>query len=329
VTHWTRQALWLGASVAGPVLLTVMLIPLRAHVQSVVIAIVLLVVVAGGLARQNWPLRLLAAVSAALSFDFLITPPLYHFEVSSAQNVETDLTLAFAVPLLGAAMGRLYGREAARERTLRQQVEALNVELRASRRRIVTVGDDMRQQIERNLHDGVQQSLVTLSLMLTVVKDDAPDSLRPELDEVSAGLLAALDELRDVARGLHPSILVEAGLAAALRALARRSALPVHVEVHGDRFPVALETTAYYVAAEAYSNAAKHGSPSKVAISVTAGLDGTLTLTVTDDGAGGADASRGSGITGMRDRAEAMGGSLTVDSPPGQGTTVILTLPSA
>jgi signal transduction histidine kinase len=166
--------------------------------------------------------------------------------------------------------------------------------------------------------------------MLTVVKDGAPDSLRAELDEVSDGLLAALDELRDVARGLHPSILVEGGLAAALRALARRSALPVHVEIHGDggRPPLPLETTAYYVAAEAYSNAAKHASPSKVVISVTADPDGTLTLTVGDDGAGGADASRGSGITGMRDRAEAMGGSLTVDSPPGQGTTVTLTLQS-
>jgi signal transduction histidine kinase len=330
MTHRTRQALWLGAAVAGPVLLTILLIPLRTHVQSVVIAVVLLVVLAGALARENWPLRLLAAVTAAISFDFFITPPVYHFDIRSAQNLETDLTLAFAIPLLGGAMGRLYGREAARERTLRQQVETLNVELRASRRRIVTVGDDMRQQIERNLHDGVQQSLVTLSLMLTVVKDGAPDSLRPELDEVSDGLLVALDELRDVARGLHPSILVEAGLAAALRALARRSALPVHVEIHGDggRPPLPLETTAYYVAAEAYSNAAKHASPSKVVISVTADPDGTLTLTVNDDGAGGADASRGSGITGMRDRAEAMGGSLTVDSPPGQGTTVTLTLQS-
>jgi signal transduction histidine kinase len=315
---------------AGPVLLSVVLIPLRGHVQNALIAIVLLVVTAAALARENWPLRLLGAVSAGLSFDYLFTPPVDTLSIRQSQNVETTLVLIVAIPLLGGAMGRVYGREASRERALRRQVEQLNHQLLASRRRIMTIGDDMRLQIERNLHDGVQQSLVTLALMVTSMRDSVPAEVQPQLDEVSDGLLTTLDELRDVARGVHPPILVEAGLVAALRALARRSSIPVDVEVNraSERFPAAVETTAYYIAAEAYSNAAKHAQASKVLMSVAGSTDGGLMLTVADDGIGEADATRGTGITGMVDRAEAMGGSLTVASTPGRGTTVTLTLQS-
>lgn len=329
MTNRSRLALRILLALAGPVLLSAVLIPLRSHVENALIAIVLLVVTAAALARENWPVRMLGAVSAGLSFDYVFAPPFYTLSITQSQNVETTLVLIAAIPLLGGPMGRLYGREAGRERALRQQVEELNLRLLASRRRIITVGDEMRQQIERNLHDGVQQSLVTVALMVTGIKEDVPAAVRPALEEVSDGLLAALDELRDVARGLHPSILVEAGLIGALRALARRSALPVRVAVDDvdGRFPISLETTAYYIAAEAYSNAAKHSGASEIVISVT-GSDHELTLRVVDDGVGGADVSAGSGIIGMRDRAEAMGGSLSVDSPPGEGTTVTLTLQS-
>jgi signal transduction histidine kinase len=140
-------------------------------------------------------------------------------------------------------------------------------------------------------------------------------------------LAATREELRDLSQGVHPTILVEAGLGAAIRALARRSPLPVRVQLQaGRRLPVSCEVTAYYVAAEAFTNAAKHASASVVDI-VIEEAGGTLKVQVRDDGAGGADASRGSGLTGLRDRVEAVGGSLVVDSPPGAGTVLTVLLP--
>jgi signal transduction histidine kinase len=140
-------------------------------------------------------------------------------------------------------------------------------------------------------------------------------------------LAATREELRDLSQGVHPTILVEAGLGAAIRALARRSPLPVRVQVRVvGRLPVSCEVTAYYVAAEAFTNAAKHANASGVDI-VIEEAGGTLTVQVRDDGAGGADASRGSGLTGLRDRVEAVGGHMTVDSPAGAGTVPTVLLP--
>jgi signal transduction histidine kinase len=202
-------------------------------------------------------------------------------------------------------------------------------ELAASRARIVAAADETRRRIERDLHDGVQQRLVIQALMLSAIRDGVPADLRADVDEVRDELAATRQELRDLCEGVHPAILVEAGLEAAIRALARRSPLPVRVRMHTDgRLPRSCEVTAYYVAAEAFTNAAKHANASAVDILIEEARS-TLTVQVRDDGAGGADASRGSGLTGLRDRVEAVGGSMTLDSPAGAGTVLTVLLPVA
>jgi signal transduction histidine kinase len=200
-------------------------------------------------------------------------------------------------------------------------------EVAASRARIVAASDQTRRRIERDLHDGVQQRLVILALMLSGIRDRVPADVRADVDEVRHELAATREELRDLSQGVHPSILVEVGLGAAIRALARRSPLPVRVHLRaGDKLPGSAEITAYYVAAEAFTNAAKHAHASAVDI-VIEEADGTLTVQVRDDGVGDADASRGSGLTGLRDRVEAVGGSMTLDSPAGVGTVLTVLLP--
>jgi signal transduction histidine kinase len=200
-------------------------------------------------------------------------------------------------------------------------------EVAASRARIVAAADETRRRIERDLHDGIQQRLVTLTLMLGRMRDRVPADVRADLDEARDELAATRQELRDLSQGVHPTILVELGLGAAIRALARRSPLPVRLQLRaGGRLPRPCDITAYYVAAEAFTNAAKHAVASAVDILIDE-AGGTLTVQVRDDGAGGADASRGSGLTGLRDRVEAVGGSMTVDSPAGAGTVLTVLLP--
>ncbi len=200
-------------------------------------------------------------------------------------------------------------------------------EVAASRARIVAAADETRRRIERDLHDGVQQRLVIQALMLSGIRDRVPADVRADVDEVRDELAATREELRDLCQGVHPAILVEVGLGAAIRALARRSPLPVRVQMRaGGRLPYSCEVTAYYVAAEAFTNAAKHAKASAVDILIEE-AGGTLTVQVRDDGAGGADASGGSGLTGLRDRVEAVGGSMTLDSPAGAGTVLTVLLP--
>jgi signal transduction histidine kinase len=200
-------------------------------------------------------------------------------------------------------------------------------EVAASRARIVAASDETRRRIERDLHDGVQQRLVTQALLLSGIRDRVPADVRAEVDQVREEMAATRQELRDLCQGVHPAILVEVGLGAAIRALARRSPLPVRVQLRTqDKLPASCEVTAYYVAAEAFTNAAKHAAASAVDILVEQ-AGGTLTVQVRDDGAGGADASRGSGLTGLRDRVEAVGGTMTVDSPAGAGTVLTVLLP--
>ena len=200
--------------------------------------------------------------------------------------------------------------------------------LAASRARIINAADETRRRIERDLHDGVQQRLVILALMLSGLRDRVPADARAEVDEVSGELAATRQELRDLCQGVHPAILAEAGLGAAVRALARRSPLPVRVQIRADgRLPVSREVTAYYVAAEAFTNAAKHARASAVDILIEE-ADGTLTVQIRDDGIGGAAAAGGgSGLTGLRDRVEAVGGSMTLESPAGAGTILTVLLP--
>ena len=338
---WLRQGIWLAVALIVPVLLSLALLPLRDHVSDVLIALVLLTVSATAVARGELLLSLVAATSTALSFDYFFTVPYEQFAIRGAQGVVTTVALIAAIPALGAWIGRLYGKEAARERELREkaeryaeelaerqrQVEQLAAELTASRRRILAVGDEMRRRIERDLHDGVQQHLVTLSLLLRGIRDRAPGDVRADVDEVCDGLARTLEELRDLSRGLHPAVLVEAGLGPAVRALARRSPLPVRVQVRAEgRLPGSCEATAYYVAAEAFTNAAKHAAASAVDILIER-ADGALTVQVRDDGVGGADVSRGSGLIGLRDRVEAVGGTMTLDSPARAGTILTVRLP--
>jgi GAF domain-containing protein len=200
-------------------------------------------------------------------------------------------------------------------------------ELAASLRRIVSAGDEARRRIERDLHDGIQQRLIALSFRARAMTRRPPGELPGMAAELSEGLKEASDELREIARGIHPTILTEAGLGPALRALARRSDVPVDVDVRlGERLPTPVEAAAYYIASEALTNVAKHAHATVVQL--TAGYaDGILTLEVRDDGVGGVDATRGSGILGLTDRGEALGGTISIASPPSGGTTLAVRLP--
>ncbi|EDY47606.1 sensor kinase [Streptomyces clavuligerus] len=202
--------------------------------------------------------------------------------------------------------------------------------LTASRARIVAAADTARRRIERDLHDGPQQRLVSLALRVRTVQLSVPldaDELIRQLDEVTDGLAAAVDELREVARGIHPAVLAEGGLRPALKALARRSAIPVRLDIQtGERHPEPVETAAYYAVSEALTNAAKHSGATVVDVHV-ATRDGRLHVGIRDDGRGGAAPCRGSGLVGLTDRVEALGGQLRLHSPPGAGTTIRLTLP--
>ncbi|MFL6218514.1 MAG: CHASE3 domain-containing protein [Actinomycetes bacterium] len=204
-------------------------------------------------------------------------------------------------------------------------------ELAASRVRIVTAADDSRRQIERDLHDGIQQRLVSLGLELraaqsTAAAEDA--ELGKQLEQVAGGLGESLTELQELSRGIHPAILSEGGLGPALRALARRSAVPVELDLELDttRLPASIEVAAYYVVSEALTNAAKHAKASVVDVHARAG-DGLLRLVVRDDGVGGATVAHGSGLIGLSDRVQALGGTITVRSPAGEGTTLEIDLP--
>jgi signal transduction histidine kinase len=202
--------------------------------------------------------------------------------------------------------------------------------LTASRTRIVATADATRRRIERNLHDGAQQRLVSLALDLRAAEAALPagtGGVAQQLDRVAAGLDDVLADLREIARGLHPAILAENGLSPALKTLARRSAVPVDLDVQVDgRLPEAVEIAAYYTVSEALTNAAKHARAAAVDVQVTAS-DRVLHLRVHDNGRGGADFSRGSGLVGLKDRAEALGGHLDLRSPRGAGTTLDITLP--
>jgi signal transduction histidine kinase len=203
-------------------------------------------------------------------------------------------------------------------------------QLAASRARVVAAADQTRRRIERDLHDGIQQRLVSLALELRYAEEGVPPDqteLKKDLARFADGLTDALDEVRELARGIHPAILSEGGLRPALKALARRSAVPVELEVDVEtQLPERVEVASYFVVSEALANAAKHARASVAHVSVvTAGS--LLQVSIRDDGLGGADPARGSGLIGLIDRVQALGGTLTVLSPPGQGTTVRVELP--
>ncbi len=198
-------------------------------------------------------------------------------------------------------------------------------DLAASRARIVQAGDSERRRLERNLHDGAQQRLVSLALMLRLAARRHPDDA--DLTNAGEELSHALKELRELARGIHPAVLTERGLEPAVRALADRAPLPVELDVCiKERLPDPVEAAAYYVVAEALTNVAKYAQASEVSVELERG-NGNACIEVRDDGIGGAVAGRGSGLRGLADRVEALGGRLIVDSPAGAGTTLRAEIP--
>jgi PAS domain S-box-containing protein len=215
---------------------------------------------------------------------------------------------------------------------LNAELHARLDELAASRSRIVAAGDVERRRLERNLHDGAQQRLVALSLALRLARkqlESDPDAARASLDAAAEELSLALDELRELARGLHPAVLSDHGLRAAVQALAGRAPLAVRIEdVPERRLPEPVEAGAYYLIAEALTNVSKYAQASEVRVRVEAG-DGLLAVVVADDGIGGADPAGGTGLRGLADRVEALGGSLEIVSPEGGGTTLRAEIPLA
>jgi PAS domain S-box-containing protein len=227
---------------------------------------------------------------------------------------DTEKRLENFTELLGTAIANAEGKS----------------ELAASRRRIVAASDDARRRIERDLHDGVQQRLVSLGLAVRAAEADVPPDrrdLREELSRVAAGLSDTLEGLQELSRGIHPAILSQGGLAPALQMLGRRSTVPVELNLTtNERFRESVEVAAYFVASEALTNAAKHARASRIDVSLATRAK-TLELSIRDDGVGGADPTSGSGLVGLVDRVEALGGSIRVRSYAGQGTHITAELP--
>ncbi|MGI5488356.1 sensor histidine kinase [Microtetraspora malaysiensis] len=203
-------------------------------------------------------------------------------------------------------------------------------ELAASRARVVAASDETRHRIERDLHDGAQQRLVSLGLELRTVESGMPEELvelRQRLSLAVDGLALVLEDLRELSRGIHPAILSKGGLGPALKMLARRSLVPVELDVRADRrLPERVEVAAYYVVSEALTNVAKHAQASMARVEVDAD-DARVTISVRDDGVGGANTRVGSGLIGLSDRVQALDGTLEIASPAGQGTTLTATIP--
>jgi signal transduction histidine kinase len=216
---------------------------------------------------------------------------------------------------------------------LQAELKAQLARVQESRARIVAAGDEQRRRIERDLHDGAQQRLVALALELRAAQKRLGGQLDPDTEAVIEGavgeLQLAVSELRELAAGVHPSVLTEDGLAAALESLARRTPVPVSlIELPSERLAPPIEAAAYFVACEALANAVKHANASSITMSAVQ-RNGSLTVEVADDGVGGADIASGTGLRGLADRVEAHGGRLRIESPPGGGTRVIGELPCA
>ena len=209
---------------------------------------------------------------------------------------------------------------------------AMRGELAASRARVIAAADESRRRIERDLHDGAQQQLVTLAVALQRAQAKIPsalDEVRADVGRVADGLTGAVNELRDLSRGIHPAILTEGGLSPALKALGRRSAVRVKLDVGFEhRLPDQVEVAAYYTVSEALTNASKHANATRVWVSLRI-EDDVLLLSIRDDGEGGADPRRGSGLTGLRDRIEALGGRIQIESQTGSGTVIEAAIPIA
>jgi signal transduction histidine kinase len=206
-----------------------------------------------------------------------------------------------------------------------------HAKLEASRARVLAAADATRRLIERDLHNGIQQRLVSLMLELRAVEAEPPagvEEVRGVMSQTAQTLDEALEDLRQIARGLHPALLSRRGLEPAIKALARCSTVPVELNVCTDRLADRFEVTAYRIVSEALTNAAKHADASVVHVDLVV-EDATIRLSIRDDGKGGADPDRGSGLLSIRDRVEALGGRLEITSPVGAGTSLVTEIPIA
>jgi signal transduction histidine kinase len=268
----------------------------------------------GIVATDEWGLR--SSVGAPISVEGRLWGVIIVASTSEAfLPADTETRLAGFTELVGTALANTEAQAA----------------LTASRARIVAAADTARRRIERDLHDGAQQRLVSLALQLRSSTQTSPrpgaDALATQMDLVADGMIGVLDELREIARGIHPAILAEGGLRPALKTMARRSAVPVRLDLDVDRrLPEPVELAAYYVINEALTNTAKHAHATSMDVRVAAD-GGLLRICVRDDGRGGADPTHGTGLVGLIDRVEALGGLLTLRSPPGAGTTLQVALP--
>ncbi len=222
---------------------------------------------------------------------------------------------------------------ALRNRRLEAELRAKVAELRASRARIVQAADETRRRLERNLHDGAQQQLISIALSLRLAKsklEEDPATAGELIDQAAVELSTATEELRELARGIHPAILSDHGLVAAVEALAARSTVPVELgDLPDRRLPEAVESAIYFVVAEALTNVARYAGDVSGAHVAIAANNGVVRVTISDDGSGGADPSNGTGLRGLTDRVAALDGKLTVLSPPGAGTTIEAEIPCA
>jgi signal transduction histidine kinase len=284
----------------------------------------------------NAPVWWAGAVALLLVIGLLATnfgPEQGNFDdyvFAAAMLVLATLPYAF---WLGVLRSRLWKAGVVADENLRLDAELQERldELRESRARIVEAGYAERKRVERDLHDGAQQRLVALALELQLVRakmETDPDAATELLEAAADELTGATEELRELARGLHPPLLADRGLVPALEALARRAPVPVAVEASvEERPPEAVEAAAYFVVSEALTNVARHAQAEHAVVRV-ARSDGVLNVEVEDDGSGGADIAAGSGLRGLGDRVAALDGSLSVDSSPGRGTIVRVTLPA-
>jgi signal transduction histidine kinase len=285
------------------------------------------------------PIAVLSAVAAIVQYGLVLG-----LQPGHSNPLLKWLIISTAVLGTSAAVGWIAGRSdrlrdeanAARgelatlNRELEQRVADQVSEVRASRARIVAAADESRRRIERNIHDGAQQQLVAISLDLRILAEGVDrlpaDKIRSQLDQAHGNLKDALDDLRELARGLHPPVLTTDGLGPALDQLVARASLPVMLTAPSERFPTSIETAVYFVVAEALANASKHASATQVRVDVVR-ADDALVITVADDGQGGASVIAGGGLAGLADRVAARDGSLQVDSLAGSGTTITVSLP--
>jgi signal transduction histidine kinase len=282
-------------------------------------------------------LRLARRWSRADGLDRLPLTPVYVcglvtfllVTIGTAINDEAIWMAVFAATALlpFAFLGGLLRSHLAR---LDAELVARLQEIRASRARLLSAGDAERRRLERDLHDGAQSRLVTVTLLLgrvrLMIESNAEASAM--LDRAQSELRTGLAELRELARGIHPSVLTERGLAPAIAALASRAPVPVRVDADDERLPAPVEIAAYYVVSEALTNVAKYSKAKEATVSVHT-IDGLVSVDVTDDGIGGADAARGSGLRGLSDRVAALDGTLSIQSPAGGGTRVHVEIPCA